>query len=458
MGSAVDGIVSGLDTSSIISALVSASAANRTRMKQQLADIELKKDHFTTLQDHITALQSAITDINTASEFKKMSATSSESDRVSPEVTGVALAGSYTVNISQLASAQTSKTSKSYADGTTAFITAGSPELYVSVNGAAATTVSLTTNTLDGAISAINDANLGMQAYKVQQSDGTYLMMVTGEDTGEDYDFTITTNDTDTTPLSFTTLTSAQDTLGTVNGVSVRSNNNIISDVIPGVTLTLFDDTDLDDNGVSDDTTVTIGTDLSGIKDAIKNFVDKYNTVQSYISFEVKYNDSSKEAGPLASENLVRQIQRTLQDKLRATYTSNTDIDVLSSLGITTLKDGTLEIDDTDLSDALSDHFSQVINFFTADDGLFNALTNDDEDGTLDYLLDSTDGTLKTKFDSLDEQIDTYNEEIEKEDDRLSAMEARLRAQFTAMEVALGKLKLTGSYVDNLSALSTKNK
>lgn len=458
MGSAVDGIVSGLDTTSIISALVSASGAGRTRMKQQLADVELKRDHWTTMQDHLTALQSAITSINESTEFKKMSATSSDTARVTTEVTGTALAGTYAVNVSQLASAQTSKTSESFADGTSTFITAGSPELYVSINGGAATTISLTDNTLDGAISALNDANLGVQAYKVQQADGTYLMMVTGEDTGADYDFSITNNDTDGTPLTFTTLTTAKDTLATINGVSVASNSNIIADVIPGVTLTIFDDTDTDGDGTSDDIPIVVGTDLSGIKDNIKNFVDKYNTVLSYISYEVKYNDTSKESGPLAGDNLLRQIQRTLQDKLRASYTSNADIDALSAVGITTLKDGTLEIDDTDLSTALNDHFSQVIGFFTDSDGLFNALTNDDETGSLDYMLDSTDGTLAAKFDSLDEQIDTYNESIEKEDDRLASLEARLRAQFTAMEVALGKLKLTGSYVDNLASMSSKSK
>lgn len=454
MGVSLDGLVSGLDTSSIISGLVAAAATNQNRLKAQRADVELKKDHWSTMEGHLTALKSAIEAINTASEFKSMTATSSLDSRVTPEVSGTALAGTYTVNVSQLASSQTSKSSESFADGTTAFITAGSPELTITVNGGTPEVIALTDNTLDGAIAAVNDANLGVQAYKIQQSDGTYVMMVTSEDTGEDYDFTITTNDTDGTPITFNTIATAQNTLATVNGISVSSTSNTLADVIPGVTLTVLDDSDTDEDGTSEDFQVVVGTDREKVKENIGDFVSKYNTVLSYISFEVKFNDVSEEAGPLSGDNTLRQLQRTLQDRLRATYTTN-DIDTLSALGITTLKDGTLSVDDDDLADALDTKFSQVIDFFTADDGLFASITNSSDTGTLDLFLQDSDGTLATKYDALDEQIETYTESIEKEEDRLARLEETLRAKFTAMEVTLSKLKLSEAYVNNVLAKNT---
>lgn len=448
MAVALDGLVSGLDTSSIIDSLVSAAGAGLTRYKQQLADVELKKDHWETMKGHLTSLYDAINAINESSELKAMTATSADTGLLDAEVTGTALAGTYSVNVTQLAAAQTSKSTNSFASGSSTFT--ADTSLEISVNGAAAVSVDLSSDlTLDGVIAAINDANLGIQAYKVQQADGTYILMATGEETGADYDFTFSLSD-----QTFSDITTAQDTLATVNGVSVKSSNTTISGVIPGVDLTAYDET----GGAVD---VVVGIDRSKVKDNIEDFVSKYNTVLAYISYEVSVNDASEEAGPLSGDNTLRQIQRSLQDDVRSEYTSNTYINSLAALGITTKKDGSLEIDDTDLTDALNDHFAEVIGFFTDDDGFFSALTNVDEEGTLDFMLDSTDGTVANKMDSLDEQIENYNETIERETTRLENLEETLRAKFTAMEVALSKLKATQDYVSatlGSSSSSSKSK
>lgn len=447
MGVSLDGLVSGLDTSSIIKGLVAAAGAGMSKMKAQKADVGLKKDHWGTLKTYLEDLKTAIEAVNEDNELKGMTATSADESLVFAEISGNALAGTYQVNVTQEAQAQTSKSNQTWADGSTTFSASGAPTLDISINGGAATTVSITDNSLDGAISAINDASLGIQAYKVYDSTaGEYRLMITSEQTGADYDFSITPDGG--TTLTFTDVTTAADMEATVNGVDVSSATNVISSVIPGISLTMYGVT----GGNID---VTVGIDRTKTKENINSFVTKYNQVMSYMSYELKFNDSSESAGPLSGDGTLRTIQSMLQSLVRNDYTSNS-IDSLSLMGITTKSDGTLEVDDTELSTALEDSFSQVMDFFTSSSGIFASFTNSTDTGSLDYILDTTDGTVQNKIDALDDQIETYNDAIEREEDRLAKLEQSLREKFTALEVTLSKLKLSEAYVENLSKASSK--
>lgn len=449
MGVSLDGLVSGLNTSDIIKGLVGAAGAGLTKIKSQKADVELKKDHWSTLKGYLEELKTAIEAVNADNELKGMTATSADTSLVFAEVSGNALAGTYKVDVTQEAQAQTSKSNQTWADGSTTFSASGAPTLDISINGGAATTVAITDNTLDGAISAINDANLGIQAYKVFDSTaGEYRLMITSEQTGADYDFSITPDGG--TTLTFTDIATAADMKATVNGVDVASATNVISGVIPGVTLTAYGLT-------GGDIDVTVGIDRTKTKTNITSFVDKYNQVMSYMSYELKFNDASQSAGPLSGDGTLRTIQSKLQSLVRDDYTTN-DIDSLTLMGITTKSDGTLEVDDTKLGTALDDTFSQVMDFFTSSSGIFAAFTTSVSDGALDYILDTTDGTVQNKIDALDSQIESYTDAITREEDRLAKLEQSLRDKFTALEVTLSKLKLSEAYVENLSSLKSSSK
>ena len=447
---ALDGLASGLDTTSIINSLLAASGAHLQTLKDEQADYELKKSHWQTFNTHLSDLQNQIDDISDSDDFKAMQVTSEDSTKADATITGTALAGTYSVSISQLASAQTTKTITTWAAGDTAFTT-GTPEIYIAVNGGSPTTISIGTNTLDGAISAINDAGLSVYAYKVYDASASaYRLMLTGTSTGSNYDFTITQPADTSVSFDPTNVSEALNTQATVNSVSVESQSLDITDAVPGVTITAY-------NTTSSAIDIVVSVDKDGIKSNIQDFVDKYNTAMSYIDYELDVNDASGEAGPLAGDATLKQIQRTLQGLIRSDYTSNT-INNLSLMGILTNSDGTLTVDDTDLSEALDDHFSDVISFFTSSSGIFQAFTNESENGSLDLILDTADGTIKNRTDTIDDQIENLQEQIDNEEDRLDKLEETLRARFASLEVTLGLLKSTEQYVQNvLGGMSTSS-
>jgi len=446
----VDGLSSGLDTTSIISSIVAVAGANLRVMQNQKSDLELKRSHWQTFKTHLSSLETQIKTIDTESEFKSMTVSSADETAVTATVTGTALPGNYDVEVSQLAGAQITKSTSTWADGATAFTT-GTSELYLSINGATASTVSIATNTLDGAISAINDATLGVFAYKVLNASSQYVLVLSSEDTGAAYNFAITQPADTSVAFEAVNTADAQDTLATVSGISVSSSTLDLSGAVPGVTLTAA--------GVTTaPVTVTVSTDVSGIKANINSFVDSYNTVLSYVSYEVKVNDSSQEAGPLAGDNTLRSIQRSIQGLINTSYNTSNSISSLSLMGIFTEDTGTLSVDDDALSAALNDYFSETIDFFTGSAGLFQAFTNVAADGQLDIILDSTDGTIQRKFDTLDGQITDMDDSIADEMDRLAKLEEMLRAKFTALEVALVTLKSTQQFVESALGSSSSSK
>jgi len=68
----------------------------------------------------------------------------------------------------------------------------------------------------------------------------------------------------------------------------------------------------------------------------------------------------------------------------------------------------------------------------------------------IDSNIDATDGIVSNRLDSLGDIIDGITDDISNFDDRMDAYEARLKKNFTAMEIALGKLQTAQ---DSLSAL-----
>lgn len=449
----LDGMVSGLDTTSIVKSLVSVSKGTVTLLEKQKTTIQSKKDRWSSFSQGLADLKTAIQALDTTSELKKMKATSNDSDKVGASVVGTALAGTYNVTISQLANAQLSQVnSQQYASGASTFTTDPAQTLSISVNGGAATNVSLAgQNTLDGAISAVNAANAGVTAYKIlDATSGQYSMFVTSNKTGADYNFTIT----GAADITLGTVTAAQDTEGTVNGLNVSSETRDLTDAIPGVTLSALDETTV---GVP--VQISITNDNDKMKEAVNGILSKYNSIMSFVNSEVKYSDTTKTTGGiLASDNTLRTIQRQLQSLAGGSYAAGNSINTLKQMGISTQSGGTLSMDSTIFGNALNTSLEDVMDFFTnTTDGMMKAFSNATSTGRLDLILDSTSGTIKEKTKSYDSQITTLNTQIDKENTRLGKMETNLRARFTALEVALSKIKGTQGYVAGLAKLTSSS-
>jgi len=455
MGISIGGIVSGIDTDSMVATLVAAARAPQDVMKTQLGEVEEQKDAYEALRTKMDDLLTALEAIDTPAELRASTGSSSDESTVTVAVDGDAVPGRYSLTVSQLASSATS-VSDGFADkSTTGTIAEGT----FSVTYAGVTTsmtIDSTNSSLSDMADLINESVDGVTAYVMDTGDATspYRLVVAGDDTGSSNALTL-----DMSGLTgaggvpaFTETSTAQDALLTVNGVSVTSADNVVDGVVQGVTFTLEDVT-------TAATTVTVAGDTDTTVANIKTFVEAYNTVRSYINTHRAFDSDAGIKGEFVGEGSVVALMSALQTTVGTRYASGTLFNSLSEIGIKTKQNGTLEIDDDTLEAAVSDASDDVAALFATDSTSFGDELKDlidlyanEEEASLDETgaILQTGGLLTNRMAALDDEIDTLNDDIDAFDERMDAYEERLKKQFLAMEVALGKLQSAQSQLTAL--------
>lgn len=134
-----------------------------------------------------------------------------------------------------------------------------------------------------------------------------------------------------------------------------------------------------------------------------------------------------------------------MQSLLTNTIDVSGSFSSLSELGIATQRDGTLLVNSTDLSNALSEDFNGVISLFTGEDsvdGISQLFSN-----YLDDMTDSYDGFLSAKKDSTDSTVRRINGQIDNLEARMVSRQKTLEAQFSAMEDLVSSLNSQSSFL-----------
>lgn len=428
MGISIGGIVSGLDTESLIEGLVEAYSVPKLLMEEDLAELEEEQEAVAGLETRLEDLQTALEALSSEDELLAWSAVSDDTSVVSVSAEGDAVAGSWSVEVLSLASAET-EVSQGYADQTEAGVW-GSGTLSITVAGVATEIVLDGTETLEDIADRINEQVDGVTAYVMDTGDATapYRLVIAGEDTGAAATLEIDTSGlTGGTAPTFTETSTAADASLTIDGVTVTSDSNTV-EVVPGVTLTL--------EGLSTEPVeVTVGLDVDAIAERVQAFVDAYNEVMAYVREQSVYDAEEEIKGPFVADSTVSSITRSLSEAIVAAYSAS-DVTGLAQIGITTEQDGDLAFDPEVFAEAFDEDADAVIALFTdTSDGFAVAF-----DAVLDGIL-ADDGPLDAREESLAEEVETLEERISDFDEQMDAYEERLRAQFTAMELALAELE-----------------
>lgn len=102
----IGGLVSGLDSGSIISQLMSIESQPLTRLENRIASLESQQEGVRSLRTQMLSLRSRAQDFRLGTVFNQFTAETSEETVVGVKVSGSnPVLGSYTVNVQQLASA-----------------------------------------------------------------------------------------------------------------------------------------------------------------------------------------------------------------------------------------------------------------------------------------------------------------------------------------------------------------
>lgn len=425
------GLATGLDTNAIVSELMKIERLPIKRLKNDQSYFKSRLNVFSELDGKLQEFLAKAEAIDTSAELNSPSINTSTEDYLSATASGTADVGSYQVTVVDLAQQQ-KDVSQGYADKTSA--TFGTGSLNLTVAGVSnSITIDSTNNSLEGIAEAINDSDLGVQATII--NDGTaspYRLILTGENVSDSFslDSSGLSGGTDAN-LAMTNTQVGQQAHIIVDGIDVYSDSNSVDSSLPGLSLELFQA----DQNVS--TTVNVSADKDVTKEKIQEFVDAYNGVINYIA--------EQKSADWGNDSAFRSIKRRLQDMLISQQSGGGSFTTLSQIGFETQRDGTISVNSTTLSDALTDDYEGVISLFSG---------TSDSDGIstefavyLEQMTDTATGLYAGRKESTDSNLRRIDQRILSLEARLEQKEETLRAKFTAMESLISGMNSQSTFL-----------
>ncbi|KVW99953.1 flagellar filament capping protein FliD [Shewanella frigidimarina] len=452
MGLTSVGLGSGLDINGIVSALVNSEQAPKVAQfdaKEGTINSEISALGF--LKSALSEFQDSLSFLSKTDSFDSQVVKLSKSTYLSSTVTNDAVSGSYSIAVEKLAQSQ--KVGSLAVSDVKAPLAEGS--LNFAVDGDSFDIAVSDEDTLQTLVTKINAAkdNVGVTATIVNSDDGAKLVL-TSNKTGTANNITVSATDAGAGTVladtfAMTELQPAKDSIIYVDGLKLTSSSNTIEGAIDGVTLNLKE-ADIDKL-----TTLTVSKNTSSIKTGIQAFVDAFNSMSETIASLTSYNPDTKEAGALQGDSLPRSIQSQLRNVISSSFSTSNGNLSLASIGITTTRSGTLEIDDDILSAALESNVSGIKEMFTTEGtGAATKL-----DGYLDAYV-ATGSIIDSRDTSLDSSLVRLTEQREAFASKMAAFQARLYTQYNYMDLIVGQLSTQSSdlqsRLDSLPGLVSK--
>ena len=264
-------------------------------------------------------------------------------------------------------------------------------------------------------------------------------------------------------------------------GITITRPENEIDDVVPGVTLHLADKTDRP-------ATISIKPDTESAKDALIQFVGKYNQTVAEINIlsqnkpeiieELDYltgdqkEDYKKKLGLFFNDFSLSSAKGSMQRIISAQYkfSESAEVTMLNQIGISTNATnysgynpgkmrGYLEIDEKKLDENLKNNLEDIKKIFGFDsDGDLIV------DSGIGYLIDKqltsyvqTGGILANKDSILNRQIDSTQKKIARLESQLDDKEAELKAKYGQMEGTLQSLERQQEGITNFTKQNQRN-
>jgi flagellar hook-associated protein 2 len=446
----ISGLSSGIDTATIIDQLMSIERQPQTRLKSQVTISAARKTVLSDIQTRLKNLQLAAQDLKSATLWaNKQTVDVNDPTKVAATLSGPSGAGSYQLNVATLAR--------------------GSQRWYTYAPPAADDSITFSNghSTAIAAGATIDDAVLAINS---DTASPVYASAVTDAQSGVKY-LVFSSRVTGQTASAFTASSTAitEDGARAVGGLDSEywvdsgahkfSSSNVVTDAIPGASLTLKGTTT-----VSGPVTVTVGApaaDNANVTAKVKAFVEQYNSTLDFVRSKLDekkvvnpQTTADQQKGLLNGDTMLEGILSQLRIAMTATYAPGnpTTLDQMNEIGVSTgaasggalnadaIK-GKLVFDATAFGNALASDPTSVKNLISGATGFGQALDN---------LLSPTlqaGGTMASRLTSEDAKQKTLNDQIAAMDVLLNKKQDTLKAQFTAMETALQASQAQGQWL-----------
>ena len=457
------GIGSGLDVAKIVEQTVAAEKTPLKKLEYKAEGIQTQISTYGEIKSLTSKLGDSASKLTRDSAWNGVSISSSN-PTLSGTMTGIAATGTYNIQVTHLAQAQT-----------TALGGAGGIALAKDQAMGAAGTIKLTmgteskdiaiesSDTLTKIATKINEAGMGIQASIVTNVDGQERLMLRSKETGTDKAFTVDLGSLSSAPAALgqplTPTQTAQNAKVKLNGMEVESSSNTFANTIPGMSFTVSEVT-------STAATLNVKADTEAMKKNIQEFVDTYNELNDLLTKSTKSvrtadgkldpSVQKEGVGTLQGDSATVSLQNSLRMLTQGISGSTGGLTRLAEIGIQMQEGGKLSTDTTKLDKALTNLeglkglFANKADALGQGGGIAVNFKN-----FTDKLL-AFDGTLNTKSDSLESKLKSNTAEQDKVNKRADTLEKRLYAQYSALDTKMASLNALNAYVSQM--VTTWNK
>ncbi len=366
---AIDGLITGIDTETIIEGLLDIQKTQIDRLGIRRRDIEAKQAAYDSLEVQLASFNTIADQLSRpqSNVFGARGVTVSDESALFAVAKTDASIGTYQIHVDALARAhQVASAGFSDAD---AEITLGTLDIQVGDGDLKTVTIDAENSTIQGLANSINSADAGVSATLV--NDGStggrpYRLLLTAEKTGADNEIVITNNlaasgGTAVQPTfdfgnPVQAATDSQVRLGSGPGaLTVQNETNEINDLIQGVTL------DLLAADVNQEIQIRVGQNTEPATTAVNDLVDTYNSIVTFIDDLVRFNPDTDQAGLLIGDRAITDIQNDIRSAVLDVVPGlDGDSNRLSVLGISINNQGKLTVNATRLEEVLSGRVEEI--------------------------------------------------------------------------------------------------
>jgi flagellar hook-associated protein 2 len=452
----VSGPVTGINTESIVTALVNAEQApKQSQINKQSQTSTAQLSSIGKIQAALDAFRGAMDNMTKDASIGGMTATASDSSISTVTLGAGASTGTYSLIVSQLATAS-KVASQTYAGGASTVInsTASATSLTLSQSGKNYSVNVPAGATLQQVRDSINSqyTSAGLSANILTDSTGSRLVM-TSTNTGAGTDITI--GGDSGLQVGTSVLGGApQNAKYSIDGTAQESKSNNLTDAISGVSIKLTGVSAMSSDGVNRvASTISVSRSSDTLKSSVKGFVDTYNALVTAMNTETAVTtnaDGTTTGSALTGDATMRNLQSALRSQLNALSGSGT-LKSLAQFGVNTdQKTGKLSIDDKMFSAAVLTNPTDIGGIFNGDNGLLARMKS----ATDSYALSNT-GILATRSTTLSSNL----KDLQTQQDTLTARMAALKTSLTAKYTTMNNLvaQLTSQRTSVMTTLDSLN-
>lgn len=458
MGLSLDGLVSGLDTTSLIKALMDVQAIPRNLLNSKMTDKGVIISNLQSLNSSIQELATKAKDAAAPGAMARFTTTSA-----SPAVTVTAGAGASPV----AAEIVVDRVASRHTVVTAAYATWPDDPPVITVQSSSGERMQITADSTSpqDIARAISGAGVGVTAQAIAagtdaDGDPAYRLQLTAAEAGADGAFQIfrgdiaavdagTASDLAVEAGAAVVSTGADAQLrlwaGTAAEQTVTSSSGTFSDLFPGVDLTVT-------GPAQGPVTITVARDTAAQAKAHGEFITGIAKILERIANGSKATiaENAGDAttlGVFTGDSTVRALRQALADAVQHPVDGGSP----STIGISIDRYGVLSFDQERFTAALADDPAKVAAVFSGVAARVQSVA--------ETYSDKYDGLLTSRITGQQSETKSLSDQIERWDVRLAQRKATLERTYARLETQLAQLQSQSAYLTSqLASLPTSQK